>query len=232
MKQPSTKPKKKNDLRHKGKTVAVALCIGAAFIALIVTMLLKRPQAESNLPERFVPRPRGQLTFNKDIAPILFRHCAGCHRPGEVAPFSLLTYQQVKARTNDIVKVTGSRFMPPWLPEHGAPPMADERRLTEDEIGVIRQWTEEGAAEGVAADLPPLPRWTDGWQLGAPDLVAEMPTAYTLPAEGRDVYRNFVIPLSVPTRRFVRAVEFRPNSKVFHHIFLRFDRSRQSRRLG
>ncbi len=231
MKQPSAKPKSKHAQRRKGKTVAVTLCIAAAFIGLSATMLLKRPPAKSNLPERFVPRPPGQLTFNKDITPILFRHCAGCHRPGEIAPFSLLTYQQVKARTNDIVKVTARRYMPPWLPEHSGPALADERRLTEDEIGVIRQWTEEGAAEGSAGDLPPLPRWTEGWQLGTPDLVAEMPSAYTLPAEGRDVYRNFVIPLSLPARRFVRTVEFKPNTKVFHHIFIRFDRSRQSRRL-
>ena len=231
MKRQSPKPKTKNALRSKGKTVAVALCIAAAFIALSATMLLKRPPAESNPPERFVPRPHGQLTFNNDIAPILFRHCAGCHRPGETAPFSLLTYQQVKARANDVVAVTARRYMPPWLPEHGGPALADARRLTEDEIGVIHQWKEEGAAEGSARDLPPLPRWTEGWQLGMPDLVAELPAAYTLPAEGRDVYRNFVIPLSLPARRFVRAVEFKPNSKVFHHIFVRFDRSRQSRRL-
>src|SRR6266516_295461 len=100
MKQPSAKPKIKRAQLRKGKTAVVALCIAAAFIALSATMLLKRPPAKSNLHERFVPRQPGQLTFNKDIAPILFRNCAGCHRQGEVAPFSLLTYQQVKARTN------------------------------------------------------------------------------------------------------------------------------------
>src|SRR6185369_13680162 len=104
MKKPSAKPNTKAAERRKGKTVAVALCIAAAFIALSVTMLLKNRSAKSDLAERFVPRPRGQLTFNKDIAPILFRNCAGCHRPGEVAPFSLLTYQQVKARANDVAK--------------------------------------------------------------------------------------------------------------------------------
>ena len=227
----SAKPKSKKPQRRIGTTVAVVLCLAATIIAFTATMLLKRAAEESNPAEHFVPRPPGQLTFNKDIAPILFRHCAGCHRPGEVAPFSLLTYQQVKARTNDIVKVTASRYMPPWLPEHNGPALADERRLTEDEIGVIGQWVEEGAAEGSASDLPPLPQWTEGWQLGTPDLVAEMPVAYTLPAEGRDVYRNFVIPLSLTTRRYVRAVEFKPNTKVFHHIFIRFDRSGQSRRL-
>src|SRR5437867_5392824 len=229
MKHPPAKPKKRNG--QKGKPVAAALCIAATAIAVIATVLLKRHSAESNVADRFVPRPRGELTFNKHIAPILFQHCAGCHRPGEAGPFSLLTYQQVKAKAKDVVKVTANRYMPPWLPEHGGPALADERRLTEDEIGVIRQWSEEGAVEGLAADLPPLPRWTEGWQLGTPDLVAEMPGAYTLPTEGRDVYRNFVIPLSVPTRRFVRAMEFKPNSKVFHHIFVRFDRTRQSRRL-
>jgi len=231
MKQPSAKPKSKKAKRRIGTLLAMVLCLAAVAVIFIATERLKRAASTSNPAERFVARPHGELTFTRHIALILFRNCAGCHRPGESAPFSLLTYQQVKARAKDIVRVTESRYMPPWLPEHGTPAMADERRLTEDEIGVIRQWTEEGSAEGVAADLPPLPKWTDGWQLGTPDLVAEMPVAYTLPAAGRDVYRNFVIPLSLTTRRFVRAVEFRPDSKVFHHIFIRFDRSRQSRRL-
>src|SRR6266545_4538742 len=121
MKQPSAKPKTKSAQSRKGKTVAVALCFAAALIALSATMLLKRRTRESNPADRFVPRHPGQLTFNKDIAPILFRHCAGCHRPGEVAPFSLLTYQQVRARASDVVKVTSRRYMPPWLPEHGGP---------------------------------------------------------------------------------------------------------------
>jgi hypothetical protein len=181
--------------------------------------------------EAFVKRRHGELTFNKDIAPIIHRHCSTCHRPGEAAPFALLTYQEVKERAPDIVSVTSRRYMPPWLPDRSGPPLRHERHLTENEIGMIRQWADEGAVEGAARDKQPLPTWPEGWQLGTPDLVVEMPVAYPLPAGGRDVYRNFVIPLPLEQRRFVRAVEFRANTKVIHHVFIRFDRSQQSRRL-
>ncbi|HXG46917.1 MAG TPA: tetratricopeptide repeat protein [Methylomirabilota bacterium] len=176
-------------------------------------------------------RPRGEPTFNRDIAPIIHRHCTGCHQAGEAAPFELITYDDVKGRAADIVTVTSNRYMPPWLPAAGGPPLADDRRLTEDKIRVIQDWVRAGAPEGEAADRPTPPSRTDGWQLGVPDLTVEMPEPYELPADGRDVYRNFVIPVNLPARRFVRAVEFKAGTRVLHHVFIRFDRSRQSRRL-
>ncbi|HKS38676.1 MAG TPA: tetratricopeptide repeat protein [Verrucomicrobiae bacterium] len=183
--------------------------------------------------DRYVPRPRGTLTFSKDIGPILFDRCAYCHRPGEAAPFTLESYLEVKKRTKQIAEVTARRYMPPWLPESGYGEFADVRRLTEDQLGVIQQWIAEGAIEGDPADLPPAPKWPEGWQLGEPDLVVRMPEPYTLTAEGKDVYWNLVMPIPGDTRRYVRAVEFQPgNRKVVHHASFNLDQTGQSRRLA
>src|ERR1041385_6429490 len=180
----------------------------------------------------YVPRPRGQLTFNKDIAPIVFQHCAGCHRPGQSAPFALLNYLDAQKHAAGIADVTARRYMPPWLPEHGFGNFAGERRLSADNIGVIQQWVAEGAVEGAPGDLPPPPKWSGDWQLGRPDLVLTMPQPYVLAAEGRDVYRNFVIPAPIPGTRYVKGVELRPdNMRIVHHAFLKVDRTPESRRL-
>lgn len=170
------------------------------------------------------------VTFNKDVAPILFKNCSWCHRPGQAAPFTLLTVADARKHAEDIVKVTASRYMPPWLPERGSVKFADERGLTDGEIELLRQWVTAGAREGQAADLPPRPAWDSGWILGKPDLVVQAP-AYELSAEGKDQYRNFVVPIPVATRRFVRGVEFNPgNSRVVHHAFINVDETRRSRR--
>lgn len=214
------------------RAVYGVLLLGAAIIVL-AACLWKTRHPSSGQPggAGFAARPVGELTFNKDIAAIIHRHCSTCHRPGEAAPFNLLTFEEVKKRAPDIVTVTGRRYMPPWLPDRNGPALQHERHLTDDEIGMIRQWAAEGAVEGSVGDKPTLPTWPEGWQLGTPDLIVEMPVPYTLSGAGRDVYRNFIIPVPLDARRFVRALEFRANTKVIHHVFLRFDRSQQSRRL-
>ncbi len=175
---------------------------------------------------------RGKPTFSKDIAPLVFQHCAPCHRPGQAAPFSLLTYDDAKRHAHEIVEVTQSRSMPPWLPEPGHGEFIGERRLTLSQIDLLRQWAVGGALEGDPAELPPVPTWKSGWQLGAPDLVVTLPQRYQLRAEGRDVYRNFVIPIPLSAARYVEAIEFDPgNARVVHHAFMQFDRTRQSRKL-
>src|SRR6185369_784944 len=150
--------------------------------------------AQPNPPDAKSPRKPALLTFNKDIAPIIFRSCAECHHPGGPAPFSLLSYEDVKKRAKQIATVTRSRYMPPWLPEPGYGEFAGERRLSDAQIRTIQQWLEQGTAEGVAADLPPAPKLNEGWQLGQPDLVVKMARPYLLQAGGTDVFRNFVIP--------------------------------------
>lgn len=176
-----------------------------------------------------------RVTYCRDVAPIIYDQCAECHRPGEAAPFPLLTYQDVAKRAEQILVVTGSRFMPPWLPEAGDgtthAAFMNERRLTEQQLKTLNQWVADGKLEGDVSDLPEQPQWTPGWQLGTPDLVLEMPT-YTLPPGGTDVYRNFVIPIPIPDTRYVRAVEFRPdNMRVMHHARMAVDYSRSSRRM-
>jgi hypothetical protein len=179
--------------------------------------------------------PSGQLpletiTFNKHIAPIVFSNCSGCHRPGESAPFPLLRYSDVKQRAEQILDVTESRFMPPWLPSRGLLKFTDERILEDGEISLIRHWVEQGTVEGNPSDLPATPTWAEGWQLGEPDLVVSMPEPFVLPPDGKDVFRNFVIPVPIPSTRFVKAVEMRPgNRQVVHHAELLIDPTRASR---
>ncbi|MFQ5720516.1 MAG: tetratricopeptide repeat protein [Acidobacteriota bacterium] len=178
------------------------------------------------------PEPQAPPTFTRDIAPILFENCAICHRPGESAPFSLLTFTDARKRALQMVMVTGSGFMPPWKPEPGYGRFENPRRLTAEQIAAIRDWEASGTPEGDPDDLPATPRFPQGWLLGTPDLVIEMPEPFILPADGSDVYRNFALPIPVTRRRFVRGVEFRPgNRRIVHHARMAVDRSRASRKL-
>ncbi|MBM3841486.1 MAG: tetratricopeptide repeat protein [Verrucomicrobia bacterium] len=222
------------ELRQAGQGKGIVLgLLGAGLIACAGFFFFWNRSQKSTVAERYVPRPKGTLTFTKDIAPIIFQRCAFCHRPGQSAPFALLSFAEVKKRAEQIADVTARRYMPPWLPEPGHGDFADERRLTEDELGRLQQWIAEGAVEGNPSDLLPLPKWTEGWHLGQPDLVVKMPLAYTLPAEGKDVYRNFVFSIPVSAARFVKGVEFLPgNAQVVHHAFIQVDETGQSRRLA
>src|SRR5438067_7409652 len=147
------------------------------------------------------------VTFNKQIAPLIFQNCSSCHRPGETGPFSLLTYEDVRKHAKQIVEVTQRRYMPPWLPEPGYGDFAGERRLTDAQIETIHRWAAQAAQEGKASDLPATPQWPGGWALGKPDLIVVMPNAYVLPSDGKDVYRNFILPVPTTTNRYVKAVE-------------------------
>jgi hypothetical protein len=173
-----------------------------------------------------------QVTFNKHIAPLVFERCAGCHHPGEVAPFPLLTYSDVKKRRKQIADVTANHFMPPWKTVEGHGSFLGERRLSKDDVALIGRWVEQGAPEGDARDLPPPPKFDDsGWKLGPPDIVLTMPEPFTVPAEGPDVYRNFVLPLSVPEGKYIKALEYRAsNRRVVHHALCATDFSGNSRR--
>jgi hypothetical protein len=132
--------------------------------------------------------------FSEHIAPIIYAKCAGCHRDGQNAPFTLLSYAQVKKRAEQIVDVTDERIMPPWHADPGVVTYANDRSLSAEQIALIQRWVENGAPEGDPAKLPPSPKFTEGWQLGKPDIVAQVPEPYSIPREGPDTYRNFVIP--------------------------------------
>jgi tetratricopeptide (TPR) repeat protein len=170
-------------------------------------------------------------TFNRDVAPLLFEKCATCHQPEGAAPFPLVSYRDARNRARQIVDVTESGFMPPWLPEQGFGAFAGERSLSVEERALLRDWVEAGALEG-EGDRPAAPALSRSWRLGEPDLVVETSRSYTVPAEGEDVYRNFVIPLSMESRTYVRALELHPgNPRIVHHARILLDRSRTSRRL-
>jgi tetratricopeptide (TPR) repeat protein len=174
--------------------------------------------------------PEPAPTFAKDIAPLAYARCAPCHRPGEAAPFALLTHADFQKRAKQILTVVEERYMPPWLPDDQGRQFKDARALSDREIELFRRWVEAGTPEGDPAELPPAPVFTTGWELGEPDLVLEMPETYTLAAEGRDVYRNFVIPSPASGRRYVRALEFDPvNRAAVHHAVLFVDGTRLAR---
>ncbi len=166
----------------------------------------------------------GAPTFTETIAPIVYRNCTTCHRPGQAAPFSLITYDDVKKRGSLIAAVTQSRYMPPWHAEHGYGEFEGERRLTDAEIGAIAAWVKQGMPEGDPKKLPAAPEFPEGWHLGKPDLILEMPAAFNLPADGPDIYRNFVIPTRLTEDKWVRVVEFHPSArKVVHHTLFAYD---------
>jgi tetratricopeptide (TPR) repeat protein len=177
--------------------------------------------------------PRGKVstvTFNKDIAPIVFANCASCHRPGEVAPFSLLTYANAAKHADEMAKETRERHMPPWLPEPGEFPILGARRLRDEQIGLIQRWAKDGAVEGNPADLPKPPVWTEGWQLGRPDAIVSVVRPYKMNPTTEDVYRNLVLRTSLDSDVFVRAVEFKTGGAPIHHAVIRVDRTGASRR--
>ena len=174
-------------------------------------------------------------TYTKNIAPLLAERCGMCHVAGGSAPFSLLTYADAKRHATEIATATRTRYMPPWKadPENG--PFVGQHPLTDDEIERIQQWVAGGAIEGEAGDarastVPPYQ--SSGWRLGPPDLIVTLPQAYSLQAEGTDVFRVFVLPVPIAKTRFVRGFEFRPgNSRVVHHANIRLDKTSASRAL-
>ena len=172
-------------------------------------------------------------TFSDDIAPLIIEHCAPCHRPGEVGPFPLLTYDDARRRARQIAAVTASRFMPPWKPEPGfGGPFVGSRRLSDDDVALFRRWADAGAPAGDLSRVPPQPDLPQGWRLGTPDVVVTMPEPYTVAADGPDTFRNFVLPIPIERTAFVAGIEFRPgNARVAHHANLRLDRTRSSRQL-
>ncbi len=174
----------------------------------------------------------GAVTYHRDIAPIVYANCTGCHRPGESGPFPLTNFEEVSRRAKTIRLVVNDRYMPPWHASPEGAEFLEVRRLEDTEIAAIDRWVAAGKPEGDPSDAPPFPSFTEGWQLGEPDLVLTMEDAYPVPAEGRDIYRNFVLPLNLPEDKWIKAIELRPSARsVVHHSLYFLDDSGSARKL-
>jgi len=183
-----------------------------------------------------VSRPRGRaaqehVTFSKQIAPIFYEHCSTCHHPGGAGPFSLLTYADARRWGMVIENVTQSRFMPPWLPEPGYGDFADDRRLPDKDLQLIKEWVEAGMPEGDPSDAPKPPVYNPDWVLGPPDLILHVTVPTKIPASGPDVFINFILPVPIKHTRYVRALQIKPGSpRVVHHCNIIIDRTASMRR--
>jgi Flp pilus assembly protein TadD/mono/diheme cytochrome c family protein len=190
---------------------------------LILAMLLALPPSGAFAQE---------VTFTRDIAPIVFNSCSSCHRSGGPAPFSLTTYDEVRRRATQIAQVTRSRFMPPWKVEPGVSDFVGQHPLTQQQIALIDTWARAETPQGNPKDLPPMPSWPDGWLLGRPDLIVKPSQAFTLQAQAADAFRIFAMRVPVARRTYVRGIEFHPgNARVVHHANIRIDRTPATRQL-
>jgi thiol-disulfide isomerase/thioredoxin len=170
------------------------------------------------------------VTYHKDVAPILQKNCQVCHRPGEVGPFSLMTYKQAVTWAEDVKEYTASRKMPPWKPTAAAFPFHNERRLSDDEVKTIAAWVDGGTPEGDKKDAPAPRTFSEGWQLGKPDLVLTAGDDFHLGASGPDTFRCYVLPTNLPEDKYIVGFEVRPgNPRIVHHTLNYWDLSGRAR---
>lgn len=160
-------------------------------------------------------------TFSKDVASVLYQHCTSCHRPGEIAPMSLLTYEEARPWARAIRDQVVNGTMPPWHadPEHGT--FANDRRLSPREKELIAKWVAAGAPEGDPDDLPARPAYAEGWTIGQPDAIVSMDSPYTLPPQGEVPYQYFEVATHFTEDKWVQALEIRPGDRsVVHHVLV------------
>jgi Redoxin len=212
-------------LRDDAKTLGLVARRHRPVIALAALLVVCASRATAAEPDR--------VTFTEHVAPIVFNNCATCHRPGEGAPFSLLNYRDVKKRGHLIQNVVSSGYMPPWPPAKGWGHFQDERRLSGEQLSVLDRWVASGMIEGPPDKLPPLPAFPQGgWTLGKPDMIVTLPEPFDVPADGKDVYRIFVLPLDLSEAKWVTAVEIRPTARsVVHHAIYFLDSTGAARKL-
>jgi len=201
-------------------------------------IIAKRPVREPATIAVGCPIPRyeklaseGKVTYHRDVAPILQNNCQQCHRPGEVGPFALMNYKQAVNWADLIKEYTQKKLMPPWKPTQSVP-FHNERSMPQSEIDTLAAWVDGGTPEGNPSDAPKPRVFTDGWQLGTPDLVLMADDEFTLGPTGRDLFRCFVMPTHLKEDKYVVAVEVRPsNPRVVHHTLLFIDGTGQGRNL-
>lgn len=156
-------------------------------------------------------------TFYKDVLPILQSHCQSCHRPGEVAPMPLVTYEQSRPWANAIARTVATKMMPPWFADPRYGHFANDPSLSESDIETISKWAKAGAPAGESREAPPPRHWTAGWNIPKPDLVVKMPHPVKIPAEGQIEYTYEIVPTNFAQDRWIQMAEFRPGSAAHVH---------------
>ena len=173
-----------------------------------------------------------QPTFSSHVAPIIYENCTVCHREGGGAPYALVTYEDVSRRARMIVEVTQSQRMPPWLAVRGEVEFHNERGLSADEIETLRAWSEAGTPLGEASAVPPAPVYPSEWFHGTPDILLEMEEEMEVPADGPDIYRNFVVRIpDIPEGKYLCGIDYKPRAvQSAHHSLFSLDTSGDMRR--
>jgi hypothetical protein len=162
-----------------------------------------------------------KVTFTKDVAPIFYEKCAECHRAGEIAPMSLLTYKEARPWARSIKDKVATRVMPPWLADPAYGHFSNDRHLSQKEVDTIVSWVDAGAPEGDQKDLPPLPKFVQGWTIGQPDVVIQLPEEVSVPASGTIPYMYIKVPTNFTEDKWVQAAEIRAGNKsVVHHVIV------------
>ena len=195
---------------HTQRFMAAALCSVAALVPTVA-----QPRAQA------VADPGAAPTFNRDVAPILYKSCTNCHRPGEIAPMSLLTYKDARPWAKSIGNQVSRGVMPPWHadPSHGE--FLNDRRLSDAEKETIVRWVSGGAPEGDPGAAPAPPVYESRWNIGRPDAIFRMQEDYPVPADGTVAYKYFEIPTHLTEDKWVQAIEVRAgNPSVVHHVIV------------
>jgi len=188
-------------------------------------------QAQDN-PLKPAPLP-DKVTFSDQIGSFVFTNCTVCHRPGEAAPFSLMNYNDTRKHARSMLRVMTSRIMPPWQPEPGYGDFRSERRLSGQQIALFKKWIETGMNEGDSAKAPKPPEFASGWALGKPDQILTMDEFFDVPADGPDIYRNFVLPTGLTEDKWVNAVAFQASApSVIHHLLYFVDDTGNARKMS
>jgi Flp pilus assembly protein TadD/mono/diheme cytochrome c family protein len=206
-----------------------ALCL-AVVSALLILFFGLKPLRSAVIHASSPQLPSAQPTWSGHIARVLYNNCTTCHHPGGAGPFSLLTYEDARRWAPQIRTVTESRFMPPWLPEPGYGSFADTRRLTDDDLALIKRWVATGMAKGDPSTAPAAPTYSSTWTLGKPDLILTVEMPFTLAAGGEDVFHNFILPYPLNQTHYIRAMEILPSvPRIVHHANILIDRTAEYR---
>jgi len=182
-------------------------------LGVVVTLLLVSAPTVTTTSEH-------NVTFTKDVAPIFYKNCTGCHRPGEIAPMSLLTYNDARPWAKSIREKVANRDMPPWHADPKYGEWRNDRRISQDAINTILAWVNNGAKEGDPKDLPPMPEYTPGWRIGKPDQTFSAPEQ-AVPADGVVDYQYLSVPTNFKEDRWITSAEIRSSAHaVVHHVIV------------